>query len=91
MANQLTIWSDSAREAIARSRVLAVAAAAGIQFLAITAAAQDEVGSGSESVPILVPEQVVVIALAAAAGGLVGAVIGVFATRRSGGKKKDDE
>jgi ABC-type enterobactin transport system permease subunit len=49
------------------------------------------VGSGSESVPILVPEQVAVIAFAAAVGGLVGAVIGVFATRRSGGKKKDDE
>lgn len=98
MANQLTIRIDVedgiavvSRSTVARSRALAVATAAGSQVLAITAAAQDEVGSGSESVPILVPEQVVVIALAAAVGGLVGAAVGVFATCRSGGKKKDDE
>lgn len=98
MANQLTIRIDAddgiavvSRSAVARSRALAVAAAAGSQVLAVTAAAQNGDESGGDTVPILVPEQVAVIALAAAVGGLVGAVVGVKLTRQSGGKKKDDE
>lgn len=95
MANQLTIRIDAehgiavvSRNAAARSRALAVAAAAGSQVLAFTATAQNEVGSGTESVPILVPEQVAIIAFAAAVGGFIGAVVGVRTARR---KKKDDE
>ncbi|HXV40955.1 MAG TPA: hypothetical protein VD701_08340 [Steroidobacteraceae bacterium] len=103
MANQLTIRIDVedgiavvSRTTGARSRALAVAAAAGTQVLAFTATAQNEPVNGAdttpilvpETTPILVPEQVAIIALAAAVGGFIGAVVGVRTARR---KKKDDE
>jgi len=95
MASQLTIRIHAddgiavvSRSRIARSRALAVAAAAGSQMLAFTASAQNgDVDAGTDTTPIFFPEGLIGVVIVAA-GAFTGAVLGVLVTRR---KKKDEE
>lgn len=85
MTNQLTIRVDDSaavvsRLAAARSRILAMAAAVGSQFLAFVAVAQPVIDP--EKTPILDPASLGV-------GFVVGVVVGVVAIKATSKKKKD--
>jgi hypothetical protein len=94
MTNQLTVRIDAengfavvSRFAAVHSRTLAVAAAAGSQFLAFTAAATHEPGHevyvGETPEPIVYPEGVIIVAaLSAAAGAFAGAALATYLFRK---------
>lgn len=89
MSGQLTNRNDVDGGARARNRILAVATVAGSQVLAAAAAAQNGTVGTVDTNPILVPEQLIIVAAVAAAGAFAGAFLGCRSTGRS--RKKDDE